>query len=482
MGKIYQVVHIGKLKLGDLAGIEKENNRTEKIELPNKDIDWGKTQENVYLVKATGFRNTVQRMIADHGITKTIRKDATYGIDGVYSASAEFFKGKSKEEIIDYFKECVEFHKKHYGEILNAVIHFDEKTPHLHVIAVPFVEREDGSFTLSAKDRIGGRSQLARLQTMFFEEVGERWELERGKNNDVKHLTNTEYKTLMRQKEAEAAKLEKEQALEKAAEAEQYKHELEKQAAKLEDKIGKLERISEIIESLKFKVSDLFKEVNEAISGFVNILRHKIEHKDKLSPGLIMKAMCRMFTHDEHNGKQIYYPGAIDGSPITWNGVKPLYTIDGDCFVPQGAVSDKATFTLDEWPQIFVSYNRDTFDPLATPKGEIEQDINDIDRIAADKPEPQYINQLIEEDEIEVSWDGEQYIPIVEDDTDHEEDLIEQEETIRSGRAESGVDHSDKDDVSQVEPENMLDNRFQLVEQLDPDDEEDDDIDRSERD
>ncbi|MBR4250052.1 MAG: plasmid recombination protein, partial [Verrucomicrobia bacterium] len=412
MSKNYQVVHIEKLKAGDLAGIEKENNRTEKIDLPNKEIDWSKTPKNVSIVKSIGFRNTIQGMIADHGIVKTIRKDATYAIDGMYSASPEFFKGKSKDEIIAYFTECVEFHRKHFGEIINAVIHFDEKTPHLHVIAVPFVERADGSFSLSAKDKIGGRSQLARLQTMFNEEVGERWDLDRGeKNNDVKHLTNTEFKTLMRQKEAEAAKLEKQQALEKAAEAEQYKHELEKQAVKLEEKIGKLERISEIIESLKFKVSDLFKEVNEAISGFVNILRHKIEHKDKLSPGLIMKAMCRMFLHEERDGKKVLYPGAIDGSPLTWNsGIKPLYTIDGDHFIPQGAVSDKAVYSLDEWDRLFVSYNRDPFNPLETPKAEIDQDINDIDRIAAGKKEPQYIDQLCEPDEIEVFWDGEKYV------------------------------------------------------------------------
>lgn len=51
----------------------------------------------------------------------------------VVSASPEFFSGKKNSEIEEWAKHQVEFFKKEFGEQLKiAVLHLDEKTPHLH--------------------------------------------------------------------------------------------------------------------------------------------------------------------------------------------------------------------------------------------------------------------------------------------------------------------------------------------------------------
>lgn len=47
-------------------------------------------------------------------------------------------------------------------------VHYDETTPHLHVISVPLTK--DGR--LSARDVIGNKSKMSKTQDSFFEQVG----------------------------------------------------------------------------------------------------------------------------------------------------------------------------------------------------------------------------------------------------------------------------------------------------------------------
>ena len=86
-------------------------------------------------------------------------------VDTLITASPEFFEGRSRKDIQAYFTEAVAFMEQKIGRgnIFSAVVHMDEKTPHLHLCFTPITE--DGR--LSAKEILGNRAQLSRWQDEF---------------------------------------------------------------------------------------------------------------------------------------------------------------------------------------------------------------------------------------------------------------------------------------------------------------------------
>jgi hypothetical protein len=94
-----------------------------------------------------------------------IRKDSTMFVDTLITASPEFFEGRNKKEIKAFFAEAVDFMERKIGKgnIFSAVVHMDEKTPHLHLCFTPITE--DGR--LSAKEILGNRAQLSKWQDEF---------------------------------------------------------------------------------------------------------------------------------------------------------------------------------------------------------------------------------------------------------------------------------------------------------------------------
>ena len=170
-------------------GLENEHNRAsserelyEERFSPN--IDWNKTDENIYLVKKSNWKRIVDNELRKHNIKK--RKDSVLLIDSIYTASPEAISGWDRETLENYFKDCLEFHKRHYGLIINAVIHLDETTPHLHIDDIPLLQKEDGSWKLSAKEIIGNRAKMSKTQSAFYEEVGKKYGLERGEEKSLK--------------------------------------------------------------------------------------------------------------------------------------------------------------------------------------------------------------------------------------------------------------------------------------------------------
>ena len=180
--KQYGIMRTEKRKQQSVKGIQGENNRTEadRGKFPNSDIDYNRTHENKWLVKSDDWLQTINKELHKHGIDKH-RKDAVVMLDTFYTASPEFFKDKTKEEIEKYFNDCLEFHKKEYGDhVINAVIHYDETTPHMHVTSVPLVELEKDKYKLSAKEIMGGRGKYVQRQDRFYKEVTKEYGLERG--------------------------------------------------------------------------------------------------------------------------------------------------------------------------------------------------------------------------------------------------------------------------------------------------------------
>lgn len=199
---MFCVMNIQKRKRTDISGIQKEATRT-ATEYNNR-VQPGMDIFNVNLIQSNNWMQDIQAEIDQAG-AKT-RSNSVVALDAIYTASGEFFKGKSNEENDQFFRDCLQFHQRKFGHVISAVVHYDETTPHLHILSVPLTQ--DGR--LSAREIIGNRANLSRMQTEFFEQVGKGYGLERGVQMDgqekKKHITAQE-RRLQQIKEEKAKEL-----------------------------------------------------------------------------------------------------------------------------------------------------------------------------------------------------------------------------------------------------------------------------------
>ena len=168
-----------------------------------------------------------------------VRKDAVLMCSFVVGSDREFFRSLSLGEQQQFFVDCTRFFAERYGEenIISAVVHMDEITPHLHLNLIPIA---DGR--LCAKT-LFDRKELQNLQTDFHSAVGKKWNLQRGKEgSQAKHLDTTAYKLKKMSEETAAAEERKAVAEQAAASAEQRQVHAERKMQQLEDRQKQLQR------------------------------------------------------------------------------------------------------------------------------------------------------------------------------------------------------------------------------------------------
>lgn len=221
----------------DLRGIAKHN--VERISTSNMDIDVTKSGDNIQLIEADAENNsylkkffrTVEPMKVQHEEKmKTERKDRVKSFEGkinstkndvacefLFASDEKFFEGKSKDDIREWANASLDFVKKEVGiseeNILHAVVHMDETTPHLHVVAVPLVKKFDGRvkkdvWQINRKHFMPTKEDMSKLQDKYFEAMRAKgYEVERGSaasDTDRKHLSVERFKKETLAKEVQA--------------------------------------------------------------------------------------------------------------------------------------------------------------------------------------------------------------------------------------------------------------------------------------
>lgn len=196
----YQVIHVQKLKGSAIGGVEIHSERErEGVSHTNPDIDWSRTEQNYQLHEpALHARGTYARRIDDRlreaGITR-VRKDAVKLCGVVISSDREFFSQLSAEQQREFFQRSYDFMAARYGKenILSAVVHMDETTPHMHLYLVPITPDN----RLCCKEIFDKRG-LAALHDAFYRDVGKAYGLERGEGADKgkrrEHFDTQEFK------------------------------------------------------------------------------------------------------------------------------------------------------------------------------------------------------------------------------------------------------------------------------------------------
>ena len=217
----YSVFRIQGIKTtGDLVGISKHNK--DRISNTNQDIDTSKSKDNIILIECNNYNSKFNDIVApmkqEHTERmKTMRADRIktfnqhinsskndVAFEMVFTSDNEFFDGMSKDEIKKWAEKSLDFVTKDLGierkNILHAIVHMDERTPHLHVVAVPIVKTYNKKqnkevWSISRRQYINGKSQLSKVQDIYNQRMNESgYELDRGeKGSSKEHTTKAKY-------------------------------------------------------------------------------------------------------------------------------------------------------------------------------------------------------------------------------------------------------------------------------------------------
>ena len=190
----YAILRFAKHKGGASKALSAHHERTKDSYASNPDIDLSRTAQNFHLVTPQwSYEQEIKHRIQTAGCR--VRKDSVKFVDTLVTVSPEFAKAH-EAEMPEYFRRAFDFLKERVGEenIFSAVVHMDEKTPHMHLCFVPLTRDK----RLSAKEILGNKKSMIRWQDDFYACMAERWpELERGTpavETKRRHLTPQWYK------------------------------------------------------------------------------------------------------------------------------------------------------------------------------------------------------------------------------------------------------------------------------------------------
>ena len=176
----YAILRFAKYKGPESSGIEAHNERTKEKYASNPDIDPSRTHLNFHLIQPERkYRAESEKQIAEAGCRT--RSDSVRVVEALITATPEFFKGKKRAEIKEFFNEALEFIKQNQAleTIISAVVHLDEKSPHMHLCFVPLTEDK----RLCAKEILGNKKKLTQWQDKYWEHMVKKYpDLERGES------------------------------------------------------------------------------------------------------------------------------------------------------------------------------------------------------------------------------------------------------------------------------------------------------------
>lgn len=262
----YAILRFAKYKGPEIGRIEAHDERTKEQYASNPDVDTSRSKLNFHLVKPQrSYRAEAEKQISGAGCRT--RKDSVRVVEALITASPEFFQGKSPKEIKAFFDLALNFIKSKQSPetIISAVVHMDEKTPHMHLSFVPITE--DGR--LSAKDILGNRKKLTKWQDEFWAYIAKKYpDLERGESASETGRTHIpprlfkEATHLNQQRDALMALLADINPLNAKKRAAEMEALLDKYIPGVEEMRTRLKKYNTAYKELKAEVAALEKEVD----------------------------------------------------------------------------------------------------------------------------------------------------------------------------------------------------------------------------
>lgn len=268
----YGICRVEKVHGGAVGAMQYHNDRELGFHA-NRDIDGTRTRDNYELVPHGEYEDEIRRRI-DEGYTGTrkIRKDAVRLVEGVVTASPEWFDENDAERQAEFFEAAKDFAAGYFGEanLVHFTVHLDETTPHAHFGAVPL---RNGK--LSWKEFFDGREAMSRFQDAFYAQVSSRFEMERGEVRSEGEPSKAHVPT--RDLKAQARKLERE-VVEQEKRLDELRREAEAERAARQAEAVSLERR---IEEARERVLQAERERDEAEDRLEYLRRREREATER---------------------------------------------------------------------------------------------------------------------------------------------------------------------------------------------------------
>ena len=204
----YAIIRNEKLTRVQAMGAYKHNERKTRNH-SNKNINSTKTELNYYLKKnELSYIKEFDRIKEKYDLKGQIRSNSNIMCEMVFTSDQNFFAKIGYEESKRYFEESYKFicEYKNLGEqnIISAVVHMDEDTPHMHLLFIPVIHTTDKQGNkidkVCCRDFWKGKNSYRDLQNAYFKHIsGKGFKLERGELVEVtnrEHYSVQEYKRI----------------------------------------------------------------------------------------------------------------------------------------------------------------------------------------------------------------------------------------------------------------------------------------------
>ncbi len=204
----YAIVRNEKLTRSQSIGIYNHNERKTKNHA-NKNIDSTKTYLNYYIKEnELSYVKEFDRIKEQYDLKGQIKVTSNILCEMVFTSDNEFFDEIGLEETKRYFEESYKFacNYKNLGSqnIVSAVVHLDEDTPHMHLIYIPVIHTKNKQGNdidkISCRDFWKGKNSYRDLQDKFYNYISLKgFKLERGQAVEVtgnQHISIEEYKKI----------------------------------------------------------------------------------------------------------------------------------------------------------------------------------------------------------------------------------------------------------------------------------------------
>lgn len=204
----YAIIRNAKYKRENLKAVYRHNERKNK-NYSNKDIDKTKSYLN-YALKEPEFNyeKQIDKIREKYDLKGQIKTVSNIVCEYVITSDNDFFKRIGEKETKRYFETAYKFvcEYKDLGEqyILSAKVHYDERSPHMHLLFLPVVHTTDKKGNnidkLACSEFWKAKDSYRQLQNAFFEYmVSNGFDFKRGlpkEETNREHYTVKEYKNI----------------------------------------------------------------------------------------------------------------------------------------------------------------------------------------------------------------------------------------------------------------------------------------------
>lgn len=142
----YAIMRFEKRKGGPASAIEKHHERKKERYASNPDVDTDRSHLNYHLIQPqhkyyAEIQSRIEHAQRENPKCK-VRKDSVKFIDTIVTATPEYLDHLPPEQVRRYFERALDFFKTEVGEanIFSAVVHMDERNPHMHLCFVPLTK------------------------------------------------------------------------------------------------------------------------------------------------------------------------------------------------------------------------------------------------------------------------------------------------------------------------------------------------------